>query len=157
MKLLFSVMKALFALLLIGFFLCLGMLIIFFVIAYLHGLRVLLTAPYIYMLFPIFFISIYLTMLLFIFFEKPIKNLFVFLLIFGFLFYFLSEMSLILYIKYVAYSKYEQEVHPTLQTHMFSEYSDPHAKFKKDGKTFIWSFRENDFVYYYSDYIKEKK
>jgi len=149
MKLLFSAMQGLFILLLIGFFLYLGLLLVFLIMAYLYGLRILLTAPYIYMLVPIFFISIYLTMLLFVFFEKPIKNLFVFLLIFGLLFYFLSVMSLTLYIKYVAYSKYEQEVHPTLQTHMFSEYSDPHAKFKKDGKTFIWSFRKNDFVYYY--------
>ena len=88
-------------------------------------------------------------MLLFIFFEKPIENLSIFVLIFGLLFYFLSEVSLCLYIKYIAYSKYDQEVHPTLQTHVFSEFSDPHAEFEKDGKAFIWSFRENDFVFYY--------
>ena len=88
-------------------------------------------------------------MLLFVFFEKPIKKLSLFIFVFLGLFYFLSEEGLCLYIKYVAYSKYDKKVHPVLQTHMFSEFSEPHAKFTKEGKTYIWSFRENDFIFYY--------
>ena len=142
-------MKALLVFLVISLLLILGLIGGFLIIAYLYGLRVLMNPPYIYMLVPILFISIYLTMLLFIFFEKPIPNLSLFIVVFLGLFYFLSQESLCLYIKYVAYSKYDKEVHPVLQTHMFSEFSDPHAQFTKEGKTYIWSFRENDFVFYY--------
>lgn len=142
-------MKALIALLAISIFICLGIVVMFFIIAYLYGLQVLLNAPYIFILMFIFLISGYLITLLFIFFEKPIGNLSIFIFIFILLFHFLSELSMVLYIKYIAYSKYDKEVHPVLQTHMFSEFSDPHAQFEKDGKTFIWSFKENDFVFYF--------